>query len=219
MYRSQVMICGVNGCTSSGGDKVAAAFEAEVKAAGLENEVKLVRTGCFGMCAMGPIVVVYPEGAFYVKLKAENVKEIVDEHLKNGRPVTKYLYNETVAEDGSLKDLDQTSFYKNQVHIGLRNLGKIDPENIDEYIDQIHEANGLTKVINLSTNIAALTVYFINGQVVLPLGLIAGCMNVAGNYLGATKFTKGGTKVVKPIMVLVIVIFFVKVLGEVLGQR
>ena len=81
---------------------------------------------------------------------------------------------------------------------------------------RVEDANGLTKTINLSTNIAALSVYLLNGQVIIPLGIVAGLFNIAGNYLGATKFTKGGTKIVKPIMLLVIVIFFVKVLGEVL---
>ena len=81
---------------------------------------------------------------------------------------------------------------------------------------KVEEANGLTKTINLSTNIAALTVYIINGQVLLPLGIVAGCFNIAGNYLGASKFTSGGTKIVKPIMILVIAIFFVKVINEVL---
>lgn len=81
---------------------------------------------------------------------------------------------------------------------------------------RVEEANGLTKTINLSTNIAALTVYIINGQVLLPLGIVAGCFNIVGNYLGASKFTSGGTKIVKPIMVLVIVIFFIKVINEVI---
>ena len=81
---------------------------------------------------------------------------------------------------------------------------------------RVEEANGLTKTINLSTNIAALTVYIINSQVLLPIGIVAGCFNIAGNYLGASKFTSGGTKIVKPIMVLVIVIFFIKVINEVI---
>ena len=134
MYRSHVMICGGTGCTSSGSDKVAAAFEAEIVTAGLENEVKVIRTGCFGLCALGPIVVIYPEGTFYSMVKPEDVAEIVNEHLLKGRPVLRLLYNETVAEDNSIKSLDETSFYKKQKRIALRNCGIINPENIEEYI-------------------------------------------------------------------------------------
>ena len=134
MYRSHVMICGGTGCTSSGSDKVAAAFEAEIVTAGLENEVKVIRTGCFGLCALGPIVVIYPEGTFYSMVKPEDVGEIVNEHLLKGRPVLRLLYNETVAEDNSIKSLDETSFYKKQKRIALRNCGVINPENIEEYI-------------------------------------------------------------------------------------
>ena len=134
MYRSHVMICGGTGCTSSGSDKVAAAFEAEIVTAGLENEVKVIRTGCFGLCALGPLVVIYPEGTFYSMVKPEDVAEIVNEHLLKGRPVLRLLYNETVAEDNSIKSLDETSFYKKQKRIALRNCGVINPENIEEYI-------------------------------------------------------------------------------------
>ena len=134
MYRSHVMICGGSGCTSSGSDRVAAAFEAEIVTAGLENEVKVIRTGCFGLCALGPIVVIYPEGTFYSMVKPEDVAEIVGEHLLKGRPVIRLLYNETVAEDNSIKSLDETSFYKKQKRIALRNCGVINPENIEEYI-------------------------------------------------------------------------------------
>ena len=134
MYRSNVMVCAGTGCTSSGSDKIARAFEEEIKAVGLENEVRVVRTGCCGLCALGPVVVVYPEGSFYSMVKEEHVKEIVDEHLLKGRPVTKYLYSETVAEDGTVKALEETPFYNKQLRIALRNCGKIDPENIEEYI-------------------------------------------------------------------------------------
>ena len=127
MFRSHVMVCGGTGCTSSGSDKIAKAFEDEILATGLENEVKVIRTGCFGLCALGPIVVIYPEGSFYSMVKEEDVKEIVDEHLLKGRPVTRLLYDETVAEDN-------TVFYKKQMRIALRNCGVINPENIDEYI-------------------------------------------------------------------------------------
>lgn len=134
MFRSHVMVCGGTGCTSSGSDKIAKAFEDEILATGLNNEVKVIRTGCFGLCALGPIVVVYPEGSFYSMVKEEDVKEIVDEHLLKGRPVTRLLYDETVAEDNTVKSLDDTAFYKKQKRIALRNCGVINPENIDEYI-------------------------------------------------------------------------------------
>ncbi|MFR9215592.1 MAG: NADH-quinone oxidoreductase subunit NuoF [Ruthenibacterium sp.] len=134
MYRSHVMVCGGTGCTSSNSDKIAQAFETEIQATGLQDEVKVIRTGCFGLCALGPIVVIYPEGSFYSMVKEENVKEIVDEHLLKGRPVTRLLYDETVAEDNTVKSLDETAFYKKQLRIALRNCGVINPENIDEYI-------------------------------------------------------------------------------------
>ena len=134
MFRSHVMVCGGTGCTSSGSDRIAEAFEKEIAACGLENEVKVVRTGCFGLCALGPIVVIYPEASFYSMVKAEDVAEIVSEHLLKGRPVTRLLYDETVAADNTVKSLDETAFYKKQKRIALRNCGVINPENIDEYI-------------------------------------------------------------------------------------
>lgn len=134
MFRSHVMVCGGTGCTSSGGDKIARALEAEIAATGLDNEVKVIRTGCFGLCALGPIVVVYPEGCFYSMVKLEDVNEIVDEHLLKGRPVTRLLYEETIADDNTIKSLDDTAFYKKQLRIALRNCGVINPENIEEYI-------------------------------------------------------------------------------------
>jgi len=134
LYRSHVLLCAGTGCVASGCHAVSDAFEAELKAVGLENEVKVVHTGCFGLCALGPIMIIYPEGSFYAQVKAEDCKEIVDEHLLKGRIVTRLLYHETIDEDDSLKSLNETSFYKNQTRVALRNCGVIDPENIDEYI-------------------------------------------------------------------------------------
>lgn len=134
MFRSHVMVCGGTGCTSSGSDKISEAFEQEIIAVGLQDEVKVVRTGCFGLCALGPIVVIYPEASFYSMVSADDVKEIVDEHLLKGRPVTRLLYDETVNADNTVKSLDETDFYKKQVRIALRNCGVINPENIEEYI-------------------------------------------------------------------------------------
>ena len=134
MYRSHVLVCGGTGCTSSGSLKVCEALENEIKAQGLEKEVQVVKTGCFGLCALGPIMIVYPEGTFYSMVKPEDIKEIVSEHLLKGRVVTRLVYEETVEEDGAVKSLNETAFYKNQLRIALRNCGVINPENIDEYI-------------------------------------------------------------------------------------
>ena len=134
LYRSHVLICGGTGCTSSGGAKLIEEFEAQLKANGLENEVKVVKTGCFGLCALGPVVVVYPEGAFYSQVQTEDVAEIVTEHLLKGRIVKRLVYNETIAEDETIKSLNEVPFYKKQMRIALRNCGVINPENVEEYI-------------------------------------------------------------------------------------
>lgn len=133
-HRSHVMVCAGTGCVASGCIKVSEEIEAEIKAVGLEDEVRVVHTGCFGLCALGPIVIVYPEGSFYALLKAEDCKEIVDEHLLKGNVVTKLLYQETVCENGKLKSLNETGFYEKQNRVALRNCGVIDPEDIEEYI-------------------------------------------------------------------------------------
>jgi NADP-reducing hydrogenase subunit HndC len=133
IYRSHVLICAGSGCTSSGSDNVAGAFDRLLKEEGLEKEVKIVRTGCFGLCEMGPVVIVYPEGAFYSRVNEEDVEEIVKEHLLKGRIVKRLLYKESLDKD-QIKSLDQVDFYKKQMRVALRNCGVIDPENIDEYI-------------------------------------------------------------------------------------
>ena len=133
MYRSHVLVCGGTGCTSSNSAEIIAEFEKEIAEKGLADEIKVIRTGCFGLCALGPIVVVYPEGAFYSQIKVEDVSEIVDEHLIKGRIVKHLLYDDTVAGD-TVKSLNETQFYKKQKRVALRNCGVIDPENINEYI-------------------------------------------------------------------------------------
>ncbi len=133
MYRSHVLVCGGTGCTSSNSAEIIAEFEKEIAEKGLADEIKVIRTGCFGLCALGPIVVVYPEGAFYSQVKVENVSEIVDEHLIKGRIVKHLLYDETVSGE-AVKSLNETQFYKKQKRVALRNCGVIDPENINEYI-------------------------------------------------------------------------------------
>ena len=135
LYRSHVLICGGTGCTSSGGAKLIEEFEAQLKEAGLENEVKIVKTGCFGLCALGPVVVVYPEGAFYSRVEKDDVKEIVTEHLLKGKIVKRLVYDETLDEENNtIKSLNEVNFYKKQLRIALRNCGVINPENIEEYI-------------------------------------------------------------------------------------
>ncbi len=132
--KRHVLVCGGTGCTSSGSAKIIDKLHEEIKKNGIEDKVEVVRTGCFGLCALGPIMIVYPEGSFYSMVKEEEIEEIVAEHLKNGNIVKKYLYQETVMEDGSIKSLHETNFYKKQHRVALRNCGNIDPENIDEYL-------------------------------------------------------------------------------------
>ncbi len=132
-YRKQILVCGGTGCTSSGSHKVADALESEIKEKGL-TDVLIVKTGCFGLCALGPVVIVYPEGAFYSQTTPEGAKRIIDEHIIKGSICKDLLYPETVHEDGEILPLSQTNFYAKQMRIALRNCGVIDPENIEEYI-------------------------------------------------------------------------------------
>ena len=136
MFRSNVLVCGGTGCTSSNSEQIIEKLQEEIKAQGLEKEVNVIRTGCFGLCALGPIMVVYPEGAFYSRVTVEDVPEIVSEHLLKGRIVKRLLYQETVVDDNTTKSLNETTFYAKQMRIALRNCGVINPENIDEYIAQ-----------------------------------------------------------------------------------
>ncbi len=133
-YKRQVLICGGTGCNSSGSKKVMETLYEEVEKNGLSNEVKIVRTGCFGLCSLGPIMIVYPEGSFYARVTSDEIPRIVKEHLKEGNVVKEMLYEDTVKEDGTVISLDETNFYKKQLRIALRNCGVIDPEDIDEYI-------------------------------------------------------------------------------------
>ncbi len=133
MYRSHILVCGGTGCTSSNSVAIIEALEKELAAKGLTDEVKVIKTGCFGLCALGPIMVVYPEGSFYSEVKVENIPEIVEEHLLKGRIVKHLLYDETTQTE-SIKSINETNFYKKQKRVALRNCGVIDPENIEEYI-------------------------------------------------------------------------------------
>ena len=133
MYRSHVLVCGGTGCTSSGSQHIIDTLNEEIKKNGLDTEVQVVKTGCFGLCALGPIMIIYPEGTFYSMVKAEDIPEIVSEHLLKGRIVSRLVYQETVTEDG-IKSLNDTDFYKKQKRVALRNCGVINPEKIEEYI-------------------------------------------------------------------------------------
>ena len=138
MIRAQVLICGGTGCTSSGSAALITEFEEQIKAFDLENEVKVVRTGCFGLCALGPVVIVYPDGTFYSRVEKDDVKEIVSEHLLKGRQVDRLVYKDVdenfEAEAHKVVSLNDTNFYKKQHRVALRNCGVINPESIDEYI-------------------------------------------------------------------------------------
>ena len=138
MIRSHVLICGGTGCTSSGSKVLMSTFEKELEKNGLQDEVKIVQTGCFGLCALGPVVIIYPEGTFYSRVEEKDVAEIVTEHLLKGRLVDRLVYKDVdesiVEEAGKTVSLNDTNFYKTQKRVALRNCGLIDPENIDEYI-------------------------------------------------------------------------------------
>ncbi len=148
-YSKHVLVCGGTGCTSSDSLKIIEKLEEEIKKNGKENEIGIVKTGCFGLCALGPIMIVYPEGAFYSRVTVDDIPEIVSEHLVNGNVVTRLLYEETV--DGEkILPLNETKFYKKQHRIALRNCGVIAPECIDEYIGT-HGYEALGKVLTEMT--------------------------------------------------------------------
>ncbi|MDE6780872.1 MAG: NAD(P)H-dependent oxidoreductase subunit E, partial [Ruminococcus sp.] len=132
-YEKHVLVCGGTGCTSSGSPKVIEKLEEEFASKGLTDKIQIVKTGCFGLCELGPIMIVYPEGTFYSRVNIDEIPRIVDEHLIGGKPVKEFLYSETVDGD-NIKALDETSFYSKQKRIALRNCGVINPEDINEYI-------------------------------------------------------------------------------------
>ncbi len=145
MFRSHVLVCGGTGCTSSGSEKIVLKLQEEIEKNGLASEIQVVKTGCHGLCALGPIMIVYPEGTFYSKVSESDVPEIVAEHLLKGRIVSRLVYQET-HEDGAIKSLSETAFYKKQHRVALRNCGVINPECIDEYIGT-HGYEALGKVL------------------------------------------------------------------------
>ncbi|MGN1207367.1 MAG: NADH-ubiquinone oxidoreductase-F iron-sulfur binding region domain-containing protein [Eubacteriales bacterium] len=133
-YRKHVLICGGTGCTSSNSQRIRELLEEELKANGIADQVKVVQTGCFGLCALGPIMIVYPEGTFYSRVNEDEIHEIVTEHLMNDRIVKHLVYQETLHTDGTVLPLSDTRFYRKQKRVALRNCGVINPECIDEYI-------------------------------------------------------------------------------------
>lgn len=130
----QVLICAGTGCSSSNSEKIISAFQKEILKNNIEKSVKIVKTGCFGLCALGPIVIVYPEATFYSLVTPEDVQEIVEKHFLKGEVVERLLCKEAVNEDGIIKPLYEVDFYKKQLRNALRNCGKINPEDINEYI-------------------------------------------------------------------------------------
>ena len=133
LFRAHVLVCGGTGCSSSGSAELIKRFEEQIAKNGLDREVKVVRTGCFGLCEAGPVVIVYPEGTFYSRIRPDDVDEIVSEHLLKGRVVQHLVYKEKADEEQHVT-LDNIDFYRPQMRLALRNCGVIDPENIDEYI-------------------------------------------------------------------------------------
>ncbi len=150
MIRAHVLICGGTGCTSSGSAQIVEALENEIKNKGLAEEIKVVKTGCFGLCALGPIMIVYPEGVFYSRVTVDDVPEIVEEHLLKGRKVERLVYNDSGDAEKPAESLAETGFYKAQKRVALRNCGGIDPENIDEYIG-VDGYEALGKVLTTMT--------------------------------------------------------------------
>lgn len=132
-YRSHIMVCGGTGCISAQAEEIIDALKSELKNHGYDNEIKVVKTGCFGFCGQGPIVKVHPENVFYVKVKPQDAAEIVTEHIVKGRRVERLLYEEPQLKQ-KLDESSKMNFYKKQYRIALRNCGLINPEDVNEYI-------------------------------------------------------------------------------------
>ncbi len=134
LVRSHIMVCGGTGCTSSGSNKIIEKFEKELERHAMSSEFQLVKTGCFGLCELGPIVIVYPEGTFYTRIDEQDVEEIVEKHLLKGKVVENLVYKETIVEAGKYKSFKETNFYKKQNRVALHNCGLINPEIVEEYV-------------------------------------------------------------------------------------
>ena len=132
-YKYHILICGGTGCHASQSEKIIENFKQTLASKGLDNEVQVVQTGCFGFCEKGPIVKLLPDNTFYVQVKPEDVEEIINEHIIKGRKVERLLYIDPKTQEHKT-DSKHMGFYKKQMRIALRNCGFINPENIDEYI-------------------------------------------------------------------------------------
>jgi NADP-reducing hydrogenase subunit HndC len=132
--KKQILVCGGTGCTSSGSRKIIDKLNEALEAKGLSDEVKVIMTGCHGLCAIGPIVIVYPDNSFYSRFDESNVDRLVEEHIVGGKIIDEFIYDETKNGDGTYKSIHQTDFYRTQHRVGLRNCGVINPEDINEYI-------------------------------------------------------------------------------------
>ena len=133
-YKYQVLICGGTGCHSNHSADLIDEFKRLIREKGLERDVEVIQTGCFGLCAVGPVVIVYPEDAFYSKVTKDDVSAIVEEHIVGGKIVERLLHKDPSVKDRIVEALADTNFYKKQKRVALRNCGVINPENIDEYI-------------------------------------------------------------------------------------
>lgn len=132
-YKMHLLVCGGTGCRASASDSVLEHLKKELEIKGLQDEVQVVMTGCFGFCEKGPIVKVSPDNTFYVRVEPKDAKEIIEEHIIKGRKVTRLLYQDPEKKE-AVSDSKHMDFYKKQIRIALRNCGLIDPENIEEYI-------------------------------------------------------------------------------------
>ncbi len=148
-FKYNLLVCGGTGCTSSDSEIIISTFKEECKENNIDKEVKVTRTGCFGLCELGPIVIVNPGGYFYCRLEVKDVPSIVKEHLIGGNPIKDLIYKETIQDDKIIA-FDETPFYAKQNKIALRNCGVIDPGEIDEYIE--HDGyKALDTVLNSMT--------------------------------------------------------------------
>ncbi|MBB1547949.1 MAG: NADH-quinone oxidoreductase subunit NuoF [Mogibacterium sp.] len=134
VHKNYILVCGGTGCTSNHSLDVVKAFETHLKEHGLQDDVKIIQTGCLGLCAKGPVVVVHPGSVYYEEVDPEKVEAIVNEHIVGGVPADKYMLKEETTDGSPAKTMTESDFYTKQERIALRNCGVIDPENIDEYI-------------------------------------------------------------------------------------
>ena len=132
-FRTDLLLCGGTGCHASGSQEIREALKRELARHKLENEIRIIETGCNGFCAQGPVMIVQPDDIFYQKLKVEDIPHLVEEHFLKGRPVKKLFYKEPASAE-TIPSMDDIPFYSKQKLIVLRNRGAVDPENIDEYI-------------------------------------------------------------------------------------